>query len=73
MFIHVLFIISGGESIHHEFRLLSEAFSGMENNPVGRLKAMLKRHRIKTHPEIQKDKPVKVTRGQYKKMLLTYC
>ena len=68
MFIHILFIISG-ESIHHEFRLLPEAFSGMENNPVGRLKAMLKRHHIKTHPEIQKDKPVKVTRGQYKKML----
>ena len=59
--------ISGGERIHHEFWLLSEAFAGMANNPVGRMTAILKRHHIKVYPEMQAHRPIKVARGPYKK------
>ena len=39
----------------------------MENDVVGRLLSMLKRHHVKIHPEVQRHRPVKKTRGPYKK------
>ena len=39
-----------GESIHHEFRNLRETYCGMENDVVGRLLSMLKRHHVTMTP-----------------------
>ena len=69
----VLFFLSqilllGGESIHHEFRNLRETYCGMENDVVGRLLSMLKRHHVKIHPEVQRHRPVKKQEVHIKKV-----
>ena len=58
----ISFLYTGGESIHHEFESISSHFVGMEANPVGRLCQTLKRHHVKTHPEVKKHLPIKGSR-----------
>ena len=61
-------LLLGGESFHHEFRNLRETYCGMENDVVGRLLSMLKRHHVKIHPEVQRHRPVKKHEVHIKKV-----
>ena len=47
-------IFSGGESIHREFKNLGNSHTGL-NDPVKRLKPIMKRHHLNIYPKA-KDK-----------------
>ena len=62
------FFCSGGESIHREFKNLHRPNGGL-NDPVKRLKAIMKRHHLNIYPKIlnKKLRPTTKKRGPYKK------
>ena len=61
----------GAEGIHREFNIIAANHTGI-NDPVMRLKSMLKRHHINTFPKAQNKelKPKIKARGPYKQKKL---
>ena len=64
----VTFLCSGGESIHREFKTLTNNHASM-NDPVQRLRSVMKRHHLNVFPMTSDKRPETKRRGPYKKKL----